>query len=75
MDMETVLQHTFLYFAKMDILKMQMEIVSQLLQPFLLLQYAQMDNKVMEKEIVSQLVSKLAVQMDGNLTDKEDVSH
>ena len=54
---------------------MEMEIVSQLLKPFLLLQYAQMDNKVMEKEIVSQLVSKLAVQMDGNLTDKEDVSH
>ena len=29
----------------------------------------------MEKEIVSQLVSKLAVQMDLKLTDKEDVSH
>ena len=29
----------------------------------------------MEKEIVSQLMSKLAVQMDGKLTDKEDVSH
>lgn len=29
----------------------------------------------MEKEIVSQLMSKLAVQMDGNQTDKEDVSH
>ena len=29
----------------------------------------------MEKEIVSQLMSKLAVQMDGNLTDKEDAYH
>ena len=29
----------------------------------------------MEKEIVSQLMSKLAVQMDGKLTDKEDVYH
>jgi len=29
----------------------------------------------MEKEIVSQLMSKLIVQMDMKLTDKEDVSH
>lgn len=54
---------------------MEMEIVSQLPQALLLLQYAQVDKPVMEKEIVSQLMSKLAVQMDGNLTDKEDVSH
>ena len=59
----------------MDILKMEMEIVSQLLKPFLLLQYAQMDNKVMEKEIVSQILSQYNVRMDLKLTDKEDVSH
>ena len=34
-----------------------------------------MDNTVMEKEIVSQILSKLPVQMDLKLTDKEDVSH
>ena len=36
MDLETVLQLSFLYFAKMDILVMEMEIVSKLLQAFLL---------------------------------------
>jgi hypothetical protein len=37
MDLETVLLHTFLLFANLDILVMEMEIVSQLPQPLLLL--------------------------------------
>ena len=36
MDLETVLQLSILYFAKMDILVMVMEIVSKLPHPFLL---------------------------------------
>lgn len=75
MDMETALLHQFLLFAHPDIPVMEMEIVSQLHQALLLLKYVQVEKLAMETEIVSQFQSQLAVQMDGNLTDKEDVFH
>ena len=57
---------------------MEMEIVSQFLQVYLLFHHlVQLEIIVMVKETVShnQLFKLCNVQMDGNLTDKVDVFH
>jgi len=76
MGTEIALLHKFQIFALEDMKVMEMEIVSQILQVYLLYHHlVQLEIIVMDKETVSPLMLQFNVQMDGNLMDKVDVSH
>jgi hypothetical protein len=76
MGTETALLHKFQIFALQDMKAMEMEIVSQFLQVYLLFHHlVQLQIIVMVKETVSPLNIQFNVQMDGNLMDKVDVFH